>query len=192
MILTETLLPGAFIVDVEPRTDARGRFARIFDSAEFRTLGLEPSVVEASIATNHRRGTMRGMHFQFPPSAETKYVRCTRGSLLDVIVDLRPESPTFLQHAAVELSAANGRGLYCPRRFAHGYQTLEDETEAMYLMGDTYAPADEGGLAYNDPRLDIAWPLAVTSINDRDRSWPPLAEVEPEIRRRMTIAGAPR
>lgn len=187
MILTETQLAGAFIVDLDPHRDERGSFARIFDAAGFRTHGLDPSIVEASVASNARRGTMRGLHFQFPPSAETKYVRCTRGALFDVIVDLRPESHTYLQHVAVELTAENGRGLYCPRRFAHGYQTLEDDTEAMYLMGDPYAPADGGGLRHDDRRLAIAWPLAVTAISGRDDSWPPLSEVEREVRRRMAL-----
>jgi len=191
MILTETALRGAYLVDLERHEDARGYFARVFSREAFVEHGLEPAVVQASIAGNLRQGTLRGMHFQFPPSTETKYIRCTRGAILDVIVDLRPESPSFLQHVVVELSAANGRGVYCPARFAHGYQTLADDSEAIYFMGDAYAPEAEGGLAHDDPGLAIDWPLPVTEISPRDRSWPSLAEVEGELRRRMALGASP-
>ena len=135
--------------------DNRGLFARTFCQDEFVARGLDPLVVQANVSFNHRKGTVRGMHFQFPPAAETKLVRCTRGAVLDVIVDLRPESPTFLEHTAVELSADNRRSLYVPKRFAHGYQVLEDETEVTYLTSQDYAPQHEGGLAYDDPGLGI-------------------------------------
>ena len=185
MIFTETALQGAFLVDLERREDERGFFARAFCQDEFRDHGLEPVIEQANVAFNRRRGTVRGMHFQFPPKAETKYVRVTRGAILDVIVDLRPESPTFLHHVAAELSADNGRGIYIPRRFAHGYQALEDDTETTYMVGEFYAPDHEGGLPYDDPRLGIAWPLPVEEMSPKDRGWRPLAEVEDEIRGRM-------
>src|SRR5262249_12477442 len=142
-----------------------------------------------NIAFNKRKGTLRGMHFQFPPKPETKLVRATRGAILDIIVDLRPESPTFLEHVAVELSAENERALYVPERFAHGYQVLEDETETSYQVGEFYAPECEGGLLYNDPRLKLEWPLPVTEISEKDSRWRPLAEIEVEIRRRMAVLG---
>lgn len=185
MIFSETRLAGAFIVDPEKREDERGFFARTFSRDEFAAHGLEPVPIEESIAYNHRRGTVRGMHFQYPPFAESKYIRCTRGSLLDVIVDLRPESKTYLEHVAVELNDTNGRGLYCPPRFAHGYQTLADATEAVYVMAHPYAPQAEGGLPYDDPRLAIAWPLPVSLASERDRGHRPLAVVEEELRERM-------
>ena len=128
MKFTETVLKGAFILDLERREDDRGYFARAFCQHEFEEYGLKTTIAQANVAYNKRKGTLRGMHFQFPPKPETKLVRAIRGSILDIIVDLRPESPTYLEHVAVELSAANGRALYVPERFAHGYQVLEDET----------------------------------------------------------------
>jgi dTDP-4-dehydrorhamnose 3,5-epimerase len=126
-----------------------------------------------------------------PPDAETKFVRCTRGAILDVIVDLRPESPTYLQHVAVELSADNRRGLYVPERFAHGYQVLDDDSETTYQVGAFYAPAAEGGIRCSDPRLAVTWPLPVTDISDKDNSWELLETAEPAIRARMTPGVAP-
>jgi len=188
MIFTETPLAGAFILDPERVTDDRGFFARAFCSRDLASHGLDPAVAQVNIAFNVHKGTIRGLHFQFPPAAETKFVRCTRGAIFDVIVDLRPESPTYLRHAGVELTADNRRGLYVPKRFAHGYQVLEDQTEITYLVGEFYTPAAEGGLAYDDPRLAIAWPLAVSDVSEKDRRWPPVDASEPEIRRRMTVA----
>ncbi|MGC1582337.1 MAG: dTDP-4-dehydrorhamnose 3,5-epimerase family protein, partial [Candidatus Acidiferrales bacterium] len=137
-------------------------------------------------AYNRKKGTVRGMHFQFPPSAETKLVRCTRGVILDIIVDLRPESPTYLEHIAVELSAENSRALYVPERFAHGYQVLHDDTETSYQVGEFYTPGSEGGLLYNDPKLGLKWPLPVSVISDKDQVWKPLSEQEDEVERRMS------
>jgi len=131
---------------------------------------------------------VRGMHFQYPPSAETKLVRCSRGAVLDTIVDLRPESPTYLHHVSVELSADNHRGIFIPERFAHGYQTLEDHTETTYQVGEFYTPGAEGGLLFDDPRLGLTWPLPVTVISEKDRRWPALAIAESELRSRMQIA----
>jgi dTDP-4-dehydrorhamnose 3,5-epimerase len=145
-------------------------------------------IAQANVAFNNVAGTLRGMHFQYPPKAETKIVRCTRGEILDIIVDLRPESPTYLQSVAVELNEENGRALYVPERFAHGYQTLVDRTETSYQVGEFYAPETEGGLAYDDPRLGLEWPLPVASISEQDAQWEALDVVEPELRRRMAVA----
>lgn len=186
MRFVECDLSGAMVLEPEPVQDDRGHFARLFCRREFEAHGLNPCVAQANVAFNRLRGTVRGLHFQYPPAAESKLVRCTRGAILDVIVDLRPESPTFLRHVAVEISAANRRSLYIPERFAHGYQTLEDGTETSYLVGEFYAPEFEGGLLHDDPRLGIAWPLAVAAISAKDRRWAPLADVEPELVERMT------
>ena len=187
MIFTETKLKGAFIIDIERREDNRGFFARAFCQHEFADHGLKPFIAQANIAFNKTRGTLRGMHFQYPPAAETKLVRATRGAILDIIVDLRPESPTYLQHVAVELSADNHRALYVPERFAHGYQVLEDRTETSYQVGEFYAPETEGGLLYDDPRLGLTWPLPVATMSDKDQAWTPLAEYEAELARRMAL-----
>lgn len=188
MIATETTLAGAYVLDIEPRSDTRGFFARVYCEHAFVELGLDPYIAQANMSLNYHKGAIRGMHFQYPPYAETKVVRCTRGAVLDVIVDLRPESPTFLQHVAVELSGRNHRGLYVPRRFAHGYQVLEDDTELLYLMGEFYAPDHQGGLRFDDPRLAIAWPHAAGELSDRDLSWPVLEACESELRARMIPA----
>ena len=189
MIFTETRLKGAFVLDLDRREDSRGFFARAFCQREFVDHGLKPAIVQANIAFNRSKGTVRGMHFQFPPFAETKLVRATRGSILDIIVDLRPESPTYLEHVAVELTYANQRALYVPERFAHGYQVLEENTETTYQVGEFYAPAHEGGLRYNDPGLGLTWPLPVSEISPKDAGWELLAAIEPEVRRRMSVGG---
>jgi dTDP-4-dehydrorhamnose 3,5-epimerase len=182
---TETTLAGAFVIDIEPRSDDRGFFARTFCAREFEARGLKPSIAQANVAFNRRKGALRGLHFQYPPSAETKLVRCTRGAVLDVIVDLRPESPTYLQHVSVELTADTHRTLYVPERFAHGYQVLEDRTETIYLMGEFYTPSAAGGLHYSDPRLGIVWPLPPVDLTERDQAWPLLAVCEADLRQRM-------
>jgi dTDP-4-dehydrorhamnose 3,5-epimerase len=188
MIFTETRLKDAFVVDLDRREDARGFFARSFCQQEFLEHGLNPVVAQANVAFSKSKGTLRGMHFQFPPVSETKLVRVTRGAILDVIVDARPESPTYLQHFGVELSAENHRALYVPDRFAHGFQVLEIDTETTYLMGAVYTPGAEGGLRYDDPALGIAWPLPVSEISARDTAWALLETSEPEIRARMSAA----
>jgi dTDP-4-dehydrorhamnose 3,5-epimerase len=185
MIFTETPLSGAFIIDVERRADSRGFFARVFCQDEFADHGLKPVIAQSNIAYNERKGTLRGMHFQFPPSAETKLVRCTRGAILDIIVDLRPESPTYLQHVAVELTADNHRALYVPERFAHGYQVLEDATETSYQVGEFYTPNAEGGLRFDDPRLGLSWPLPIGEMSTKDAEWALLDAVEAELVERM-------
>ena len=155
MIFTETKLKGAFVIELERRDDERGFFARSFCRQEFQQRGMNPLIAQSGIAKNRQKGTIRGMHFQFPPAAETKLVRCTRGALLDIIIDLRPESETYLQHEAVELDAESMRALYVPERFAHGYQTLRADTVATYELGQVYTPSAEGGLPYDDPRLGL-------------------------------------
>jgi len=187
MIFTETRLNGTYVIGIERREDSRGFFARVFCQKEFEAHGLKPVIVQANIAFNHHRGTLRGMHFQFPPAAETKLVRCTRGAIIDIIVDLRPESATYLDHIAVELNEDNHLGLYVPERFAHGYQVLRDKTETSYQVGEFYTPGAESGLAYNDPRLGLQWPLPVSVISEKDRDWKLLDEIETELKRRMTI-----
>jgi dTDP-4-dehydrorhamnose 3,5-epimerase len=188
VIFTETELSGAFVIDLDRKEDNRGFFARAFCQHEFAEHGLKPVIAQANIAFNSRKATLRGMHFQFPPAPETKLVRCTRGAILDIIVDLRPESPTYLEHVAVELSADNHRALYVPERFAHGYQVLEDSTETSYQVGEFYTPGAEGGIRYDDPRLGLSWPLPASEISDKDRDWPLLSEIEPELARRMMVA----
>jgi dTDP-4-dehydrorhamnose 3,5-epimerase len=187
MVFTETALPGAFVIDLERREDSRGYFARAFCQHELAAHGLKPVIAQANVAFNKIAGTLRGMHFQFPPKAETKIVRCTRGAIVDIIVDLRPESPTYLESISVELNEENGRALYVPERFAHGYQTLVDATETSYQVGEFYAPETEGGLAYDDPRLALEWPLPVAVISEKDAEWAQLDAVEPDVRRRMTL-----
>ena len=186
MIFTPTTLNGAFLVDLEPRGDERGFFARAFCQREFEAHGLKPVIAQANISFNARKGTVRGLHFQFPPAAETKLVRCSRGAILDVIVDLRPESPTYLRSVSAVLSAENRRALYVPERFAHGYQVLEDNTETTYQVGEFYAPALESGLHYADPALGITWPLPIRDLSVKDRDWPPLCAREAELRARMS------
>jgi len=191
LIFTETRLKGAFVIDLERRQDERGFFARTFCQQEFRERGLDLVITQASIASNRRRGTLRGMHFQFPPAAEAKLLRCIRGAIIDIIVDLRPESPTYLQHFGVELEAETMRALYVPERFAHGYQVLEDDTDISYEMSGSYTPSAEGGLSYDDSRLGLSWPLPVSLISTKDRSYRPLDQIEDELKRRMSVANHP-
>jgi dTDP-4-dehydrorhamnose 3,5-epimerase len=188
MIFNETTLKGAFVIELERRDDERGFFARAFCQKEFAEHGMKPVIAQANIGFNRRKGTIRGMHFQYPPAAESKLVRCSRGGILDIIVDLRPESPTYLQHIAVELTADNHRGLYVPERFAHGYQALDDNTETTYHVGEFYTPGSEGGLPYDDAALNLTWPLPVTVISEKDKAWTPLAQIESQLKTRMRTA----
>lgn len=169
-------LLGAHLIEAELREDERGAFARTFCAREFAAQGLETTVAQCNLSMNRRRGTLRGMHFVVRPAAEAKLVRCTRGAIHDVIVDLRTDSATFLQHVSVQLSAKTHAALYIPPRFAHGFQTLEDDTEVFYQISDFYAPGHERGIRHDDPALGIEWPLPVTAINDRDRAWPLLGD----------------
>jgi dTDP-4-dehydrorhamnose 3,5-epimerase len=173
MIFTETELPGAYAIDLEPIEDPRGFFARMWSDEEFAKHGLETRVAQCNVSLTKRHGTVRGMHFQRPPHEEAKFLRCTRGALYDVIVDLRPESVAFRRWIAVELSQDNHRALYVPRGFAHGFQTLVDDTEVFYMISEPYAPELASGVRWDDPAFGIEWPLAdPKEISDKDRSWP--------------------
>ena len=187
MIFSETRLKGAYVIDLERREDARGFFARAFCQHEFEAHGLKPIIAQANVAHNRQKGTVRGMHFQIPPAAETKLVRCTRGAILDIIVDLRPESPTYLQHVAVELNEDNQLALYVPERFAHGYQVLCDKTDTSYQVGEFYSPPHERALRYDDPRLGLTWPLPMTVISDKDRNAPLLETWADRLEQEMTL-----
>jgi dTDP-4-dehydrorhamnose 3,5-epimerase len=177
MRFVSTKLEGAWIVEPDPYEDNRGLFARTFCAHEFRDYGLVDTFVQCNTSWNLLKGTLRGLHYQLAPSCEAKLVRCTAGSLWDAMVDLRPESPTYLQHVGVELSARNRRALYIPERFAHGFQTLEDGTEVFYQMSEFYVPKLSTGIRFDDPKLEIKWPLPVASISDRDQNWTLLNEL---------------
>lgn len=172
MLFTETVLKGAWVIDLERREDERGFFARTFCAHEFSEHGLQPVVAQSNLSFNHRTGTLRGMHYQVAPAEEAKLVRCTNGAIYDVIIDMRPESPTYLQHFGVDLSSDNRRALYVPEKFAHGYQTLLDDSEVTYQVSEFYAPGHEQGLPHDDPAFEIQWPLPVSVISEKDRSWP--------------------
>lgn len=177
MKFLETHLKGAFIIELEERCDNRGFFARTFCAKEFSDRGLYPTVSQCNLSFNFKKGTLRGMHYQVPPATETKLIRCITGAIYDVIIDMRPHSPTYLSHINVELTAENRRALYVPEMFAHGFQTLADNTEVMYQMGGFYTPGYDRGLHYDDPILDIDWPLPVTEISERDATWPLLRSI---------------
>jgi dTDP-4-dehydrorhamnose 3,5-epimerase len=189
VIISATPIPGVAIIDLKLLEDDRGFFARSFCRQEFIDAGLEPLVEQCNISFNHRKGTLRGMHVQVQPAPEAKLVRCTRGAIVDQIVDLRPDSPTRLQHVSVELTADNRRALYVPPFFAHGYLTLEDACEVSYQVSGAYTPGTERGLRYNDPALGLHWPIDVAVISDKDAAWPSLAEQEADGRIRP--AGSP-
>jgi dTDP-4-dehydrorhamnose 3,5-epimerase len=172
MIFVETALKGAFIIEPEKLEDERGFFARTWCQQEFATHGLNPLLVQCNISFNRRKGTLRGIHYQAKPHEEARLVRCTRGAIYDVIIDLRPYSPTFKQWAAFELTANNHRMLYVPEGYAHGFQTLEDHTEVFYQMSEFYAPAQAGGVRWNDPTFGIQWPPAERIISKQDQSYP--------------------
>ena len=172
MRFAPTPLPGAFLIGLEERRDDRGFFARSFCAREFAEHGLDPRLVQISVSFNHRRGTVRGMHYQAEPFAETKIVRCLRGAMFDVAVDLRPESPTFRRWAGFELTPDNGRALYIPHGCAHGFQTLADDTEVQYFISREYSPDHGRGVRWDDPAFAIDWPEPMTVINERDRTYP--------------------
>jgi dTDP-4-dehydrorhamnose 3,5-epimerase len=175
VIFTPLALAGAYLVEPERLEDPRGFFARTWCEEEFRRQGLDSRLVQCNISFNRHQGTLRGMHYQAAPHAETKLVRCTMGAACDVVVDLRPESPTFRQWMAVELTAENRRMIYIPEGFAHGFQTLTENTELFYQMSTVYHPESARGLRWNDPALGIVWPMAVTEISPRDQQYPDFA-----------------
>jgi dTDP-4-dehydrorhamnose 3,5-epimerase len=172
MIFHETKLPGAFIVELDKKLDDRGFFARAFCANEFQDHGMPGRFVQANMSFNHKKGTLRGMHYQVQPASEPKFIRCINGAIWDVIIDMRPESPTYLQHIGVELSAENRKAIYVPDMFAHGNQALTDGAELLYLVGEFYTPGCERGVRFDDPAIGIEWPLPVTVISDKDAKWP--------------------
>lgn len=170
MIFTETKLKGAFIIDIDPREDERGFFARSWCADEFQQHGLNPRLAQCNISFNKKRGTLRGMHYQAEPFPEAKLVRCTTGSIYDVIIDLRKDSPTFKHWFAVELNAENRRALYVPEDFAHGFQTLMDNTEVFYQMTEFYHPECARGIKWDDLSIQIKWPIPLPIISKNDQS----------------------
>ena len=172
VIFHETALKGAYVIEPERKEDERGFFARTWCQREFESKGLRAVWVQSSISRNRCKGTLRGMHYQIAPHEEIKVVRCTSGSMYDVIIDLRRHSPTYLKHIDVELSSSNLRMLYIPEGFAHGYQTLDDDTEVLYLMTAFYAPESARGVRWSDPLFDIRWPEDDRIISERDQSYP--------------------
>ena len=173
-----TPLPGAFVIEAERFEDERGFFARTFCAREFAEHGLDPRVAQTNVSYNEKRGTLRGMHYQKPPHAEAKLVRCTRGAIHDVIVDLRPESPAYLGHFAVRLDEENRTMLYVPEGLAHGFLTLADRTEVAYQMSVPYSPEHGAGVRWDDPAFGIVWPEPVRVIIERDRTYPDYVKVK--------------
>ena len=172
MIFTETPLKGAYLIDLEKRGDERGFFARAFCVREFAEHGLTTQIVQANNSLSAQKGTLRGMHYQLAPKAETKIVRCISGALLDMILDLRPDSPTFGQSFGAELTAENRRMMYVPKGFAHGFLTLSDDAEAFYFVDEFYAPECERGVRWNDPQFAISWPAEPVVMSEKDRNYP--------------------
>lgn len=172
MIFKESKLKGAFVIDLEKHQDERGFFARTFCRKELENHGLISDVAQANMSLSKARGTLRGMHYQKSPYEETKLVRCIRGALYDVIIDLRPESPTYKQWIGVELSADNYRMLFVPKNFAHGFITLAEDTEVTYMVSQYYSPGAELGIRWNDPQFAIQWPIDVMVISPKDANWP--------------------
>jgi dTDP-4-dehydrorhamnose 3,5-epimerase len=179
MIFTPLGLQGAYAVDLDRREDARGFFARLFCAKEFADHGMDVTWTQCNTSFSHEIGTLRGLHFQRPPMAEAKLVKCIRGAIFDVLVDLRRHSPTFGQWTSLELSADNRTMAYVPPGFAHGFQTLARDTELLYFHSQDYSPAHEGGVRFDDLELNIGWPLPVSDISPRDAAHPYLAALEP-------------
>jgi dTDP-4-dehydrorhamnose 3,5-epimerase len=169
---TPTPLPGAYVIDLEPHADERGFFARTWCRQEFQEHGLVPDLAQCSLSLTLKKGTIRGMHFQKPPHEEAKLVRCARGRIYDVVLDLRPASSTFKRWFALELAAADHKSLYVPQGFAHGFQTLDDECEVFYQMSSPYHAASASGVRWDDPAFHITWPLPISVISQTDRSYP--------------------
>lgn len=172
MKFEKTSLPDVLLVDIEPIRDTRGFFARSWCQREFADLGLNAEISQVNISQSHYAGTLRGLHYQTAPFEEAKLVRCNRGRIFDVAVDMRESSPSFLQWTGHELSVDNHRGLFIPKGFAHGYQTLVNDSEILYLNSEFYAPGAEAGFRYDDPKIGIEWPHEVKFISDKDKAWP--------------------
>ena len=175
MQFTPSRIPGAWMIDIAPIHDHRGFFAMTWLPEEFSKRGINPALAQCNLAFNHKRGTLRGMHFQKAPHSQAKIVRATRGALLDVIIDLRPASPTYRQWDAIELTADNRRMLYMPEGVAHGYLTLTDDVEAYYHASTPWVPHSESGVRWNDPAFGITWPFEPVVISEKDRNWPLLS-----------------
>lgn len=173
----ETPVAGVYLVRQQRCTDERGYFARVWCAQQFRDQGLEPNVCQCNVGFSRKSGTLRGIHFQQPPHAEVKLVRCTAGAIYDVALDLRPESPTFLEWYGVELNPIEGQMLYIPEGCAHGYQTLADDTEILYQTSKAYVSDAASGVRYDDPAFEIQWPLCPTMISEADRNWPAFSSV---------------
>lgn len=172
MIFTPTQLKGVFIIDLQPVGDSRGWFTRTYCKNEFAEIGHDKEWVQLNHSFTSKKGTVRGMHYQLPPFSEIKMVRCIAGAVLDVVIDLRKDSPAFLQWTGVELSAENKKMIYIPEGFAHGFQCLTDNCELLYHHSAFYTPGAEGGIRYDDPLVGINWPLELTEISDRDKAHP--------------------
>ena len=172
MIFKETKLKGAYILEIEPIKDERGFFARSWCKREFEEKGLKAEIAQINVSHNPKKGTLRGLHYQVSPHEETKLIRCTKGALYDVIVDMRPESPTFKQWFGVELTAENHKMLYVPEGFAHGYLTLTDDVEASYQVSEFYTPGAEKGIRWDDPEFNIEWPVPIAVISEKDKNQP--------------------
>jgi dTDP-4-dehydrorhamnose 3,5-epimerase len=172
MIFTETALKGVFLIDPEPVRDERGMFMRTWCQREFEARGLPITWVQSSVSVNSQKGTMRGLHYQSAPNEEVKLVQCTAGAIYDVIVDLRPASPTYCQHVGITLSADNRRAFYIPKGCAHGFLTLEDNSEVSYCISEFHVPASARGVLWNDPAFKIAWPAPIVVMSEKDRTWP--------------------
>jgi dTDP-4-dehydrorhamnose 3,5-epimerase len=172
VIFSEIPLKGAVLVELERREDSRGFFARTWCEQEATALGLNVHVAQSNVSFNHKKGALRGMHFQLPPHEEARLIRCTMGSIHDVIIDLRADSPTFMRHWSTVLSAKNRRAVYVPEGFAHGFQSLEDDTEVLYQMSAAYAPEANVGVRWDDAAFGVSWPLPVTDMSERDRTFP--------------------
>lgn len=181
MRFVQTRLNGAYLVEPEPFEDERGTFQRVWCDREFREMGLATPPAQENLSTNRYAHTLRGLHLQWPPESEAKLVRCTHGAIWDVIVDLRPDSPSFLEHYGTRLDAENRHGLYVPELFAHGYLTLEGDTHVHYQVSRFYAPGHEHGLRWDDPSLGITWPSEVRLVSEKDAAWP---DVDPATLKR--------
>ena len=171
MKFIETKLKGSFVIELEKNIDIRGFFARSWDADIFEEHGINPKIVQCNISFNKKKGTLRGLHYQVQPYEEAKLVRCTRGRIFEIFIDLRPESSTFKQWESIELTDDNYKMLYVPEGFALGFQTLENNSELFYQMSQKYVPEASRGIRWDDPRFDIKWPLKITTISEKDKSW---------------------
>lgn len=176
MIFHETTLKDAMLIDLERRGDDRGFFARTYCQKEFSAKGLDVNYTQQNTSSSVYKGTLRGMHFQKAPHGETKLIRCLKGAIVDIIIDIRPDSPTYMKWEAFELNDENKRMLYVPKGFAHGFQTVSDHVEVTYLVDGFYEPKAEGGVRWNDPAIGIQWPLEPTVMSDKDKSWPDFSD----------------